>query len=204
NVNGDSSSLMHYIGPASSASDDIMTGTRDDTEAAGGAPPVMTTSGAAALAAAQAAANAAQSGSSKTPTPQRSRGGSATQLSALYAGDSDSSDMMDVSPTTMHDAGGQGSAERPDEYPLGGFDMSVDDADETMQLVDGDVESRLVRRVASSEERLSLLLRLLATCQEYWADHDYVHVLHEMLQWPDEWTTSMHMLERLLLELRID
>ncbi|KAJ2128678.1 hypothetical protein GGH17_004336 [Coemansia sp. RSA 788] len=67
-----------------------------------------------------------------------------------------------------------------------------------------DIESKLVRRVASSQERLENLLRLLATCQEYWADHDYVQMLRSMLDWPDEWTTSMHMLEHLLLELRID
>ncbi|KAJ1773287.1 hypothetical protein LPJ74_000798 [Coemansia sp. RSA 1843] len=205
--NGDASTLSHYIGPVSSAPDDIM-GAHDS-----GGTPVMTTSGAAALAAAQAAA-AVQSSTSKTPTPQRSRGGSTTQLSALYTGDSDSSDMMDVTPTvhassTSNAIGNRspghqhhGGADRLDDYA--GFDMNVDDADETALLVDGDIESRLIRRVASSEERLELLLRLLATCQEYWADHDYIHMLHEMLQWPDEWTTSMHMLERLLLELRID
>ncbi|KAJ2714643.1 hypothetical protein H4R19_001623 [Coemansia spiralis] len=58
--------------------------------------------------------------------------------------------------------------------------------------------------MAQSEEQLMSLLRLLGTCQEYWADHDYVCALRDMLNWPDEWTTSMHMLERLLLELRID
>ncbi|KAJ2855803.1 hypothetical protein GGI22_004006, partial [Coemansia erecta] len=188
-ANGDGSALARYMGPVSSASDD-MAGGAHDTE---GAPPVMTTSGAAALAAAQAA-KAAQSGTSKTPTPQRSRGGSTTQLAAVYADDSDSSEMMDVTPTahaSSYALDTNAHSRSPRHHPndraeeYGGFDMGVDDTDETKVLVDGDIEGRLVRRVVSSEERLGLLLRLLATCQEYWADHDYVQHLHEMLQWPD-------------------
>ncbi|KAJ2522170.1 hypothetical protein H4217_000942 [Coemansia sp. RSA 1939] len=183
---------------------------------------VMTTSGAAALAAAQAAhaAAAAASAASKTPTPQRSRGGSTTQLSALYAddGDSDSMEMMDVTPPPPPPPGAsslaaaqnqqhQNGGGRSDDYS--GLEMNIEDIDYADDdgvafLVDDDIEDRLARRVESSEERLRLLLRLLGTCQEYWADHDYVQILHDMLQWPDEWTTSMHMLERLLLELRID
>ncbi|KAI9505060.1 fungal-specific transcription factor domain-containing protein [Coemansia spiralis] len=215
-----------YAGNAVSAPDDLMR-----SHDAGGTP-VMTTSGAAALAAAQAAAAAAaHSGTSKHSTPQRSRGGSTTHLHTLgsqdhqsYSVDSsvgktgfgndvddDYSEMMDVTPTSAH-------AERTlktngnsfnhhsieDDKSYSEFQMNVNDAEERMALVDGDIEERLVRRVASSEERLELLLRLLSTCQEYWADHDYVQMLHDMLRWPDEWTTSMQMLERLLLELRLD
>ncbi|KAJ2844965.1 hypothetical protein IWW36_004978 [Coemansia brasiliensis] len=84
----------------------------------------------------------------------------------------------------------------------GSFQMHIDGIDEAMS--GEDIESKLVRRVNNSQERLEILLHLLALCQEYWADHDYVHMLRSMLDWPDEWTTSMHMLERLLLELRID
>ncbi|KAJ2785085.1 hypothetical protein GGI18_003373 [Coemansia linderi] len=94
-------------------------------------------------------------------------------------------------------SGGQrGASDRDD-----GFQMNVDDE---INTDDEDVESKLARRVQSSQARLEMLLQLLATCQEYWADHDYVQLLRDMLNWPDEWTTSMQMLERLLLELRID
>ncbi|KAJ2634217.1 hypothetical protein GGF44_003576, partial [Coemansia sp. RSA 1694] len=63
-----------------------------------------------------------------------------------------------------------------------GFQMNVDD---DLNTDDEDVESKLARRVQSSQARLEVLLRLLATCQEYWADHDYVQMLREMLNWPD-------------------
>ncbi|KAJ2157444.1 hypothetical protein GGF46_004505 [Coemansia sp. RSA 552] len=168
--------------------------------------PVMTTSAAAALAAAQAAA---QSTSSKHTTPHRSRGSSAANdrkqqqqrppppLSASTVSSSNTVEMMDTTPDiTLEQLGAH---------------MSVDDID------DSDVAAaaatavgaeaigiKLTRRVAQSQERLECLLRLLATSQEYWADHDYVRLLRDMLDWPDEWTTSMHMLERLLLELRLD
>ncbi|KAJ1819383.1 hypothetical protein LPJ60_003799 [Coemansia sp. RSA 2675] len=177
--------------------------------------PVMTTSGAAALAAAQAAAaQAAASSSSRHTTPQRSRGGSATHLNTLGMQDGSASgakgvtaNRMDTTSSTLstdsapqdssYASGGQrGASDRDD-----GFQMNVDDE---INTDDEDVESKLARRVQSSQARLEMLLQLLATCQEYWADHDYVQLLRDMLNWPDEWTTSMQMLERLLLELRID
>ncbi|KAJ2080193.1 hypothetical protein H4R24_003242 [Coemansia sp. RSA 988] len=175
------------------------------------ATPIMTTSGAAALAAAQAAASAAaQSNSSRNTTPQRSRGGSiaaprtpsgherypqSTDAAGEY-----STDQMDV----VQVSHGENQTLRQDRY--GEHDtarMALDTADEPM-AGDGDIESRLVHRVNNSQERIESLLRLLATCQEYWADHDYVRMLRDLLDWPDEWTTSMQMLERLLLELNID
>ncbi|KAJ2700586.1 hypothetical protein FB645_004948 [Coemansia sp. IMI 203386] len=176
--------------------------------------PVMTTSGAAALAAAQAAAvhNAnSNTGSSHQTTPQRSRGGSTTHLGNLGC----DSDQMDTTTPAIHvestgyvDAGterrmGSQHASRRRESS-DGFSMNIDGVDEMADDGGDSIESKLARRVASSEERLELLLRLLSTCQEYWADHDYVQMLRDMLSWPDEWTTSMQMLERLLLELRID
>ncbi|KAJ2777001.1 hypothetical protein GGI15_004653 [Coemansia interrupta] len=106
-------------------------------------------------------------------------------------------------------SGGLASASNP-MSPLShgdddGFRMNVDGSNDISNGGnDNSIENKLARRVDSSQERLELLLRLLTTCQEYWADHDYVRMLREMLSWPDEWTTSMQMLERLLLELRID
>ncbi|KAJ2609392.1 hypothetical protein H4S08_004070 [Coemansia sp. RSA 1365] len=175
------------------------------------ATPIMTTSGTAALAAAQAAASAAaQSNSSRNTTPQRSRGGSIAaprtpgghgqyQQNTDIAGEY-GTDQMDV----VQDTCGVNKTSQQDQY--GEHDtahMSVDVVDEPM-AVDGDIESRLVNRVSNSQERIESLLRLLATCQEYWADHDYVRMLRDLLDWPDEWTTSMQILERLLLELNID
>ncbi|KAJ1808051.1 hypothetical protein LPJ75_004661 [Coemansia sp. RSA 2598] len=174
--------------------------------------PVMTTSGAAALAAAQAAAaHNANSSSSHQTTPQRSRGGSTTHLGNLGC----DSDQMDTATPAIHIEDSEyvdSSSERPirprhksrRRESSDGFSMNIDAADEMADDAADSVESKLARRVASSEERLELLLRLLSTCQEYWADHDYVQMLRDMLSWPDEWTTSMQMLERLLLELRID
>ncbi|KAJ2833813.1 hypothetical protein GGI24_000683 [Coemansia furcata] len=186
--------------------------------------PVMTTSGAAALAAAQAAAAQAAAASSRHTTPQRSRGGSATHLHMLGAQDNAASagqmllspgakkgataSRMDTTASTpTADSAPLDSGSYMRQQPQGasdlddGFQMNVDDE---INTDDEDVESKLARRVQSSQARLEMLLRLLATCQEYWADHDYVQLLREMLNWPDEWTTSMQMLERLLLELRID
>ncbi|KAJ2383436.1 hypothetical protein H4S02_005301 [Coemansia sp. RSA 2611] len=189
----------------SSMPDDSM----QQREAAG--TPVMTTSGAAALAAAQAAAAAAaavaHSNSSRNTTPQRSRGesishiatpsGSEQPLSASTAAN-DATNLMDESPDTdAADIQQRGHRDIDDS-----FQMHIDGADD--MVANGDIESKLVRRVEGSQERLETLLRMLATCQEYWADHDYVQMLRSMLNWPDEWTTSMQMLERLLLELRID
>ncbi|KAJ1735000.1 hypothetical protein LPJ61_000787 [Coemansia biformis] len=178
--------------------------------------PVMTTSGAAALAAAQAAA-AAHSSSSQHSTPHGSRGGSIAnpctsgalgqppQPAAAIGGDADAVPMDDV--TYGSRACGLDAPEWQHEHRGGGGGgsprMSVDD-DDDVDEPSADVESKIVRRMSTSQERLEGLLRLLGTCQEYWADHDYVRALREMLSWPDEWTTSMHMLERLLLELRID
>ncbi|KAJ2810802.1 hypothetical protein FBU31_007907 [Coemansia sp. 'formosensis'] len=181
----------------------------------------MTTSGAAALAAAQAAAAQAAAASSRHTTPQRSRGGSATHLHMLGAQDNATSAGQMLSPGAKKGAAASrmdttASTPTADSAPLDGsymrqpqgasdvddgFQMNVDDE---INTDDEDVESKLARRVQSSQARLEMLLRLLATCQEYWADHDYVQLLREMLNWPDEWTTSMQMLERLLLELRID
>ncbi|KAJ1950269.1 hypothetical protein FBU59_000758 [Linderina macrospora] len=145
---------------------------------AGTQTPVMTTMGAAALAAAQAAA-------SKHSTPQQSRGGSTTHLYMLNGTHTTDGLHKCASNESHH------SNPMRDEHS-----MNIDGED--------DVEGKLAKRVESSKERLELLLKLLATCQEYWADHDYVSLLRNMLDWPDEWTTSMQMLERLLLELRID
>ncbi|ORX72137.1 hypothetical protein DL89DRAFT_265773, partial [Linderina pennispora] len=132
--------------------------------------------GAAALAAAQAAA-------SKHTTPLPSRGSSTTHLNMMNGSHTDEPLHKSVSSESHH------------SNPM---------RDEHTMLVDGDddIEAKLVKRVESSKERLEMLLKLLATCQEYWADHDYVSLLRNMLDWPDEWTTSMQMLERLLLELR--
>ncbi|KAJ1725416.1 hypothetical protein LPJ53_000454 [Coemansia erecta] len=178
--------------------------------------PVMTTSGAAALAAAQRQPFiASTSGSSSHhATPQRSRGGSTTHLHTMG---NNEADHMDASMPTIHiersgikgaGSGGLANASNPmSPHSNGdddGFRMNVDGADDMADDSDDSIENKLMRRVDSSQERLELLLRLLATCQEYWADHDYVQMLREMLSWPDEWTTSMQMLERLLLELRID
>ncbi|KAJ2653654.1 hypothetical protein IWW40_000348 [Coemansia sp. RSA 1250] len=173
--------------------------------------PVMTTSGAAALAAAQAAA-AAHSNSSRNTTPQRSRGGSVSnrhtpsgsesqqhiQPMSASAPINEDSNQMDES---LDSDTSQDQQRRRDSR--GSVQMHIDGTDEA-GISGENIESRLVRRVNSSQERLEILLHLLALCQEYWADHDYVHMLRSMLDWPDEWTTSMHMLERLLLELRID
>ncbi|KAJ2087772.1 hypothetical protein GGI09_006482 [Coemansia sp. S100] len=180
--------------------------------------PVMTTSGAAALAAAQAAA--AQAASSRHTTPQRSRGGSATHLHTLGAQDNSAppagqmlapgakgvtANRMDTTNSTLSADSAPLDSSYMRQHGVSdqddGFQMSVDD---DINTDDEDVESKLARRVKSSQARLEMLLRLLVTCQEYWADHDYVQLLREMLNWPDEWTTSMQMLERLLLELRID
>lgn len=85
----------------------------------------------------------------------------------------------------------------------GNMAMQVDDNDDN-DTKEESIESKLARRVSNSQEHLGSLLKLLTTCQEYWADHDYVHMVRVMLDWPHEWTMSMHMLEKLLLELRID
>ncbi|KAJ1846596.1 hypothetical protein LPJ73_004489, partial [Coemansia sp. RSA 2703] len=174
--------------------------------------PVMTTSGAAALAAAQRQPFIASGSSSHHTTPQRSRGGSTTHLHTM--GDTDVSHMDASMPLIHVEHSGKkgGSSLANTSNPMSphshgdddGFRMNVDGADDIADDSDDSIESKLARRVDSSQERLELLLRLLATCQEYWADHDYVQMLREMLSWPDEWTTSMQMLERLLLELRID
>ncbi|KAJ2725360.1 hypothetical protein GGI07_001368 [Coemansia sp. Benny D115] len=180
--------------------------------------PVMTTSGAAALAAAQAAAQAAasNSNSSNHTTPQRSRGGSTTHLHTLGGGSDPEGMGAGPAYAQVHSEHSAGHLDASGHYLRGnnsdseGVQMNVDGTEDDMadDITDGEsggsVESKLTRRVASSQERLELLLRLLTTCQEYWADHDYVQMLKEMLRWPDEWTTSMQMLERLLLELRID
>ncbi|KAJ1965700.1 hypothetical protein GGI12_000599 [Dipsacomyces acuminosporus] len=170
--------------------------------------PVMTTSGAAALAAAQAAAAAAAVVSRHT-TPQSNCGGSSTHLYPLS--NDGSSGFAGETNIEMADAAAKSRIEHASEdssNPMRGssangdaFKMNIDDVDEPNE---GDVEVKLSRRVETSKAKLDLLLRLLATCQEYWADHDYVQLLRDMVNWPDEWTTSMHMLERLLLELRID
>ncbi|KAJ2837250.1 hypothetical protein J3B01_002262 [Coemansia erecta] len=206
---GDGQSGQHFGTHLSSMPD----GPALQREAAG--TPVMTTSGAAALAAAQAAAAAAvaHSNSSRNTTPQRSRGGSISHLhtpggpeqqqptSASTTAGSDYN-RMDESLDTDTNARQQ-AHQRRHRGSDDSIQMHIDAADVLND--DGeDIESKLVRRVASSQERLENLLRLLATCQEYWADHDYVQMLRSMLDWPDEWTTSMHMLEHLLLELRID
>ncbi|KAJ1725889.1 hypothetical protein LPJ61_005578, partial [Coemansia biformis] len=173
--------------------------------------PVMTTSGAAA---------AARSSSSQHSTPHGSRGGSIAnprtpgaqgrppQLAAAIGGDADAMPMDNITydsracgldaPEWQHEL-------RGDDRSGGGGSprMSVDD-DDDVDEPSTDVESKLVRRMSTSQERLEGLLRLLGTYQEHWADHDYVRALCQMLSWPDEWTTSMHMLERLLLEVRID
>ncbi|KAJ2717153.1 hypothetical protein H4R19_000097, partial [Coemansia spiralis] len=59
--------------------------------------------------------------------------------------------------------------------------MSVDgeESDYELDAASEDVESKLVQRMAQSEEQLTSLLRLLGTCQEYWADHDYVCALRD-------------------------
>ncbi|KAI8324111.1 hypothetical protein GQ54DRAFT_83676 [Martensiomyces pterosporus] len=169
--------------------------------------PVMTTSGAAALAAAQAAAQAAAAAASRHTTPQPSRGGSNTHLhslnkEAMPGGEPSTVEMADAaSASRSDDASVDSSNPMRTAAESNVTRMNVDGAETTNEE---DIEIKLARRVESSKQRLELLLRLLSTCQEYWADHDYVQLLRSMLDWPDEWTTSMHMLERLLLELRID